>query len=250
MWARTAFNAAWATGWTSTVSGFSVLQQVVSPDPARFRRQTRFWARGLAFGTGIRVHTYGAWRLEEGRHYLLMANHQSLTDVLALFIALPMVPGFVAKSELRRVPIFGQAMEVGGHVFLQRGRHREAVRALRNAAEEIRAGKTVVVFPEGTRASRLEVQPFKRGVFHLAKQAQVPVVPVGIRGSADRMPRGSVVLRPGPIQVHVGQPIEVDRVRALSRDELMGYVRSRICELSGLPPSRIEDSSSAQAAAA
>src|SRR5258706_10316123 len=113
-----------------------------------------------------------------------MANHQSQVCVAAFISSLPMVPGFLAKAELRNVPIFGRAMERGGHVFVDRGQHARAVAAIAAAAADIRKGGSIVIFPEGTRSSRREVLPFKKGGFHLASRARVPVVPIGIRGTA------------------------------------------------------------------
>ena len=126
-----------------------------------------------------------------------MANHLSHVDIVALFIALPMNVGFLAKKELRRVPFLGQAMVAGGHVFIDRARRERAVQALDDAAQQVAAGASIVVFPEGTRGDEERVQAFKKGGFHLARQANVPIVPVGIRGTRGIMTRDELVIRPG-----------------------------------------------------
>jgi 1-acyl-sn-glycerol-3-phosphate acyltransferase len=232
---RAVANAAWTSGFTAAMCGYGIANQLVRKNPALFRRHTRIWARGVAAGIGLDVQAYGTWRLDPHGTYVLMANHQSHVDIVALFNALPMVPGFLAKAELRRVPLFGLAMEVGGHVFVDRARHEAAREALAVAAEEVRRGDSLVVFPEGTRSSRREILPFKKGGFHLARAAGVPVVPVGIRGTADILPKHSGQLLPGRCEVHVGEPIAPDRVRSLPLDALMDEVRAAIGELSGLP---------------
>lgn len=228
-------NWLFTTGFTAVMSGYAVGSQLLREDPARMRRHTRLWARGLARGIGLEVEVHGAERLDPERTYVLMANHQSHVDIVALFNALPMVPGFLAKAELRRVPLFGRAMEAGGHVFVDRARHASAVAAIKEAAEGMRRGGSIVIFPEGTRSSRREVLPFKKGGFHLAKQSGVPVVPIGIRGTADILPKHGRAIVPGRCEVHVGEPIDAARVAELPLPALMAEVRDAIAALSGLP---------------
>lgn len=233
--ARAIANFVWTTAFTGAMSVYSVLRQVPHRDAARFRRHTRFWATNVLRGVGIEVATFGADQLEPDGAYVFMANHQSHVDIPTLFVALPMVPGFLAKAELRRVPLFGRAMEVGGHVFVDRKKHEDAVAAIREAAEDLREGGSIVIFPEGTRSSKKEVLPFKKGGFHLAKQARVRLVPVGIRGTGDLLPKRSKAMQPGRVEVHVGAPIEPDELDALSLEALMDEVRARIGALADLP---------------
>lgn len=232
---RAVVNYVFTTSFTAGMSAYALAWQLVREDPALFRKHTRAWARGLARGIGLEVQAYGTWRLDPEGTYVLMANHQSHVDIPALVNALPMVPGFLAKAELEKIPLFGRAMRVGGHVFVDRARHTAARAAIAAAAEEVRRGGSIVIFPEGTRSRRREVLPFKKGGFHLAKLARVPVVPIGIRGTADILPKHSSSLLPGRCEVHVGEPIDAARVEALPLTELMEEVRRAIGELSGLP---------------
>src|SRR5690606_31243751 len=132
---RALANWVFTTSFTAAMSGYAVAGQLIREDRERFQRQTRFWARNVARGIGLEVASFGGERLDPEGTYVLMPNHQSHVDIIALFNALPMVPGFLAKAELRRIPLFGRAMEVGGHVFVERGRHGSAVQAIRAAAE-------------------------------------------------------------------------------------------------------------------
>lgn len=230
--ARAVFNFCWTTGLTGAMSGWALAEQVLRSDRARFHRLERRWARWVARGTGIEVETHGLEHLDGGGPFVLMANHQSHVDIVALFNALPMVPGFLAKAELRRIPVFGRAMVAGGHVFVERGEHARAVAAIDEAAASIRAGATIVIFPEGTRSRRREVMPFKKGGFHLAMLAGVPIVPIGLRGTADILPKHDLALLPGRCEVHVGEPIPP---AGHDLDALVERTHAAICALAALP---------------
>lgn len=223
-------------GWTGGQSAMALARTVVTGDHGWVNRMTPGWAHGLARAWGMEVVAHGRHHVKAGETYVMMANHRSHTDIVALFEALPILPGFLAKQELRRVPVFGRAMEVGGHVFIDRTKRQRAFDAIREAAEQVRAGATIVVFPEGTRAEQRGVKPFKKGGFHLAQQAGVAILPIGIRGSAEILPKHRYALRPGRVDVHIGEAIPPERVVALSIDDLVALVRQRICELSDLPP--------------
>ncbi len=191
----------------------------VTRDRPLFRRMTRLWANGLARGWGMNVVAHGHEHLRPGGPYVFVANHLSHVDIVALFVALPIDVGFLAKKELRMVPFLGQAMIAGGHVFVDRKKHTSALQAMNAAAAEVRAGASLVIFPEGTRGMRDEIQPFKKGGFHLARAAGVPVVPVGLRGTRAILGRDRYTIRPGTVHVHIGRPIACDAfvdARALS----------------------------------
>lgn len=198
-----------------------------------FRRFTRFWAEVCAAGWGMQVRAHGISRLDPRMPYVFMANHQSHVDIVALFVALPVDIGFLAKKELRRVPFLAQAMVAGGHVFIDRRRHESAVHSLAAAADEVRKGTSLVIFPEGTRGASETIQPFKTGGFHLARQAGVPIVPVGLRGTRDIMHREALTIRPGSVEVHVGEPVDPNAFASVQ--ELSAHVRRVISELSQMP---------------
>lgn len=232
---RPVANVLWSAAWTATISSYAIARQRVREDPPLFAAHTRTWAEVLCRGMGIRVATFGAERLDPARTYILMANHRSHVDIPTLFCGLPMVPGFLAKAELRRVPLFGRAMEVGGHVFIDRGPGSNALGAFRSAAAEVRRGKTIVIFPEGTRSPGDEILPLKKGAFLLAKHARVDMVPVGLRGTGAILPKGGRSPRPGRVEVHVGDVIPAHEVRQTKLPVLVDRVRGALADLAAVP---------------
>lgn len=215
------------------MSSLGVAIYGVTGNRPRFRRMTRFWAEGLGRGWGMRVHSHGAEQLDPDGTYVFMVNHLSHVDIVALFIGLPVNVGFLAKKELRKVPFLAQAMIAGGHVFVDRSKHTSALRAMTNAAEEVRRGASLVIFPEGTRGKSETIQSFKKGGFHLARQAGVPVVPVGLRGTRSILGRSSLAIHPGDVHVHIGAP--VDPTAFADTDSLAAHVRTKVGELAGMP---------------
>ena len=205
----------------------------VTRDRPQFQRMQRFWAERLARAWGMQVSTHGTDNVDPSQTYVFMANHLSHADIVALLCALPMNVGFLAKKELSKVPFLAQAIFAGGHVLVDRRDNSSAVTSMSQAARDVASGKSLVIFPEGTRAHREVIQPFKKGGFHLARQTNVSVVPVGIRGTRKVMGREDFVVRPGPVEVHVGKPLKVtDFPNALVCSD---YVRERVSELSGMP---------------
>ncbi|MGI9431475.1 MAG: lysophospholipid acyltransferase family protein, partial [Myxococcota bacterium] len=125
---------------------------------------------------GIRVEAEGVSEIDRSRSYVIMTNHQSVLDIGALILTLPIEWRFVAKRELVWIPFFGWAVGMS-QVIIDRGRHSRAIASLQRAAERIRGGANVIIFPEGTRSPDGELREFKSGGFHLAIQAQVPILP-------------------------------------------------------------------------
>jgi 1-acyl-sn-glycerol-3-phosphate acyltransferase len=233
------FSVAWTAFMVTTAIGSSVILS----DPEFFRRAQLVWARGLARFWGLDLHVYGAENMPEGHSYVVMSNHASYADIVALFIALPVIPGFLAKRELMRVPFLAAALRAGGHVIVDRAQRESARQAIGCAAEQVRSGKTVLIFPEGTRSAGDIISEFKSGGFHLAKAAHVPIVPVGLRGTSAVGPRNSFLFWPGRVEVHIGQPLTAAEIAASELRPLVESVRERIAELSAMPVRRVSRAS-------
>jgi 1-acyl-sn-glycerol-3-phosphate acyltransferase len=136
-----------------------------------------------------------------------MSNHQSNFDILALLAAMPRQIHWIAKKELFEIPFFGPSMRRGGYIPLDRTDGRKALQSMDEAAATIHQGKSVVLFPEGTRSTDGNLLPFKRGGFILARKAAVPVIPVTINGSGGINPAGEIRLYSGNIRITLHPPL-------------------------------------------
>lgn len=190
------------------------------------------WSRTLLAAGGIRVAARGVEHLDRGGPQVLMANHQSLLDILALFQALPVSLRFVAKMELSRIPLFGAAVRRAGHVFIDRSNPTQAVEAMREAGERMkREGLTLGLFPEGTRSRDGELRPFRRGTFVLAIETQTVLVPVAVHGGPGILRPGDRRLEPGTLHVRCGEPVLLEGMDRDDRDELLRDTRDAVASM-------------------
>jgi 1-acyl-sn-glycerol-3-phosphate acyltransferase len=137
---------------------------------------------------------------------------------------------WIAKKELFEIPVFGPSMRRGGYIPLDRGDGRKALQSIDEAATTIRQGKSVVLFPEGTRTTDGKLLPFKRGGFILARKAEVPIIPVTINGSGKINPANQIRLFSGNITITLHPPVAAPA--ELRRNEaeswMMEHVRRQI----------------------
>lgn len=189
----------------------------------------RLWGRlGLALND-VNVTLAGTEHLPDGP-VIFMSNHQSNFDILSLLAAMPRQIHWIAKKELFEIPVFGPSMRRGGYIPLDRGDGRKALQSMDEAASTIHQGKSVVLFPEGTRTPDGNLLPFKRGGFILARKAAVPVIPVTINGSGRINPAGQIRLNRGNIHITLHPPVVVPSELRRSEAEtwMMKTVRDRI----------------------
>ncbi len=191
----------------------------------------RAWSGAMLRAAGVRVRVHGTeWIARPPAGQVFASNHVSWYDVFALAATFPRY-SFVAKAELLRIPVFGPGARALGTVPIERDNRKSAFASYNAAADIIRAGRAVVVFPEGTRGRSYALRPFKKGPFVLAIAAGVPVVPVVVHGSMEVMPKGSWRIRRGVIDVHVLEPVPTTGLTYDDRDALSGTVRTRMAEL-------------------
>jgi 1-acyl-sn-glycerol-3-phosphate acyltransferase len=194
-----------------------------------FDKAPRWWSAAVLWAAGVKVRIHGLENAGGGEPHIFASNHVSWFDVPALATSLPRYK-FVAKAELFKVPIFGKAMRAAGMVEIQRENRKAAFGAYEVAAERIKHGNSVVVFPEGTRGHAYPLRPFKKGPFVLAIAAGVPIVPVIVHGTIEILPKGSLWAHPGTIDVHLLEPVKTDGVDYDHREALMQTVRGRMAD--------------------
>jgi 1-acyl-sn-glycerol-3-phosphate acyltransferase len=197
-------------------------------DPSRKLSQVmaRYWGLNLLRFGRIPVRVEGLEHLVPGQTYVFAANHRSNFDIFVLIAVLPGKFLFVAKKALFQIPFFGQVLTRMGYISVDRGNQAEAIRSLNRATALIKAGSSIIVFPEGTRATVGELLPFKKGVFIMALKAGQPIVPVAVSGTRFIQPRASLRVRPGPVRVVISPPVHPQDYRR--KEDLMAAVRRSI----------------------
>ncbi|NPA95671.1 MAG: 1-acyl-sn-glycerol-3-phosphate acyltransferase [Thermodesulfobacteria bacterium] len=192
----------------------------------------KFWSALVFAACGIKVKTRMLAPEAIRPPVVFACNHASQMDILALYIALPVEFRFLVKKELFKVPLLGFAMKKAGYIPIDRKNSRAAVKSIKEAAERLKRGASIVIFPEGTRSPDGRLQEFKEGGFMLAIKSGCPVVPVAIKGSHKVLPKGAFIARPGTIEVTVGRPIEVESEgKRLSRSEIASVTHEVISKM-------------------
>jgi 1-acyl-sn-glycerol-3-phosphate acyltransferase len=186
------------------------------------------WGRSLLRAAGTPVHMEGMERIPRDGPVVYASNHSSMFDIWALAATLPGSTRFVAKAELTRIPLLGDAMRVAGHIGIDRVVKKRAFEAYEKVGQIIRTGISPIVFPEGTRSRTGELLPFKNAPFALAIAAKVPLVPVYVHNTFQILPKGGFWLRPRPIRILVGEPIVTAGMTAADRERLRDRVRAAI----------------------
>ncbi|MDZ7587826.1 MAG: HAD-IB family hydrolase [Parasphingorhabdus sp.] len=158
--------------------------------------------------SGVELDVHGEENLWTARPCVFIFNHQSKADVMIMAKLVRRDMGSVAKMEIRKTPIIGALMEFSGTVFIDRANSRDAIKAMQPLVDAILVDrKSICISPEGTRTLTPKLAPFKKGAFHLAMQAGVPIVPIVIHNASDVAPKNEFVMRPAKVRVDVLAPI-------------------------------------------
>jgi len=187
------------------------------------------WSRAILRLSGVKLVVHNPERMSAVTGQVYIANHVSWYDIFALAALVPRGT-WIAKGELTRIPFFAQAATSFGIVFIDRDNRKMAFTAYRAAAEQVKKGRSVIICPEGTRGRDYHLRPFKKGPFVLAIQAGAPVIPTLLYGTREVMPKGSFIVRPGPVHVHFLEPVPTAGLSYEQRAELMETVWGRMAD--------------------
>ncbi len=196
----------------------------------------RAWSWLILKTSGIRVRVEGLEHIDPCRTTIYCVNHPSAMDIPILFVNLPVQFRFLAKRPLFHLPFLGWHLSRSGHIPVDRAHPREALKTLDDAANKIREGRSVVLFPEGTRSRDGSMLPFKGGSFYLAVRAGVPVVPITLNGTRAVLKPDSYHVRPGQTEMIIHPPIPTEGLTLGDVDALSERVRSQIHSRLQRPP--------------
>ncbi len=146
----------------------AIFAAFIPPRGEWFLRFARGWARTILFFSGVRVAVLHRERLEAGRAYVVAANHESYSDILVLLASLPLSVRFLTKRSIFRVPVLGWSIRAAGFVPVDRGNRARGISTFEAALRLLKAGRSLVIFPEETRSRTGELLPFKSGAALLA----------------------------------------------------------------------------------
>jgi len=191
-------------------------------------RVIRFWSRSLVLAAGIDLRVENVERIDPAKRYILIANHYSYFDIPCILTAIPQPIRFMAKKSLFSIPIFGWALGRAGFIPVDRKNRRTAVKSFDLAAQRIRRGNTVVVFPEEGRSKYREMREFQRGAFLLALKSELDMIPMAIDGTYDVFPVGAKRITPGPVTIRVGTPIPTAGLTLRDKERLASEARAQI----------------------
>jgi 1-acyl-sn-glycerol-3-phosphate acyltransferase len=194
----------------------------------------RFWARSLVRAAGIDLQIEGAEKIERAQRYVLVSNHYSYFDIPCVFAAVPQPIRFMAKVSLFKIPIFGWAIGRAGFIPIDRKNRRTAVKSFDLAAQRIRRGNTIVIFPEEGRSRNREMRPFQRGAFLLALKTELPILPIAIDGTYDVFRVGAKRVTPAKVTIRVGEQIATAGASVRDKERMATESRAQIEKMLGV----------------
>ncbi len=224
-WFRTIFFLIPAVSlYTIALGTVSLVSTFFDRDGDFGHRCARAWAWLILKTTGVRVRANGLENIDPAQSYVVAANHQSIYDIPIVFTTLPMQLRIVAKESLGRIPFLGWHLQRTGHVLVDRQNPGAGI--LKRMANSIRAARSVIVFPEGTRSTDGSVARFKGGIFLHAIDSSLPVLPVSIARSRYVMMKGHIMVCPEEVTVTVHEPMATTGITRERAREFAEEVRS------------------------
>ncbi|MEE3119340.1 MAG: lysophospholipid acyltransferase family protein [Pseudomonadota bacterium] len=227
------FKAIWIFSWAILLTLLLFLPIVIAAlagkrgDAAFHGTQIFAWV--ILKVCGIRLVVRGREHIQPNQRYVILSNHASYFDPPALVLALGLQYRWVIKKELRKVPLFGLALETSRNLFIDRARGSDALESIKQGVAQLPDGTGILMFPEGTRSWDGQLLPFKKGGFVIARDGQLPILPITVRGSHDRLPKGQAAFTPGVIEIVIHPPVATADCDLDSlRDQVRGTIAAAL----------------------
>ena len=179
----------------------------------------------------VKVRVEGEENVLPNQTYLFMSNHVSLFDIPLLAAYIPIFVRAVEALRQFKWPVYGWAIRRLGNIPIDRKNIYASIRSIKKTEFTLKAGTSIAILPEGHRTLDGKLRPFKKLPFHLAKQARVPIIPIGLSGLFQLKSRDSYVIRPRPITIRFGKPVTPDTIEKLSKEELNSFIHDQISAL-------------------
>lgn len=189
---------------------------------------SRYFGRLMLWVSRIEVQAEGLENLYTDRGQLLCSNHQSLFDIFILDSLLPIQFRFVVKKELFKVPVLGKCLQFEQDIMLDRENRRKGIESIKKAGDLIASGRSVAIFPEGTRSIDGKVKEFRRGSMLVATLSKAPIIPVTIDGSYRIKSKNSVLIHPRKVRIIIGKPIDTQGLSRVEQKALAEKIREVI----------------------
>ena len=187
-----------------------------------------WWGKLIILITFSRVKISGQENVVKSQSYIIVCNHQSIYDMLTIYGYLPIEFKWVMKKELEKMPFVGMSCKALGHVFVDRANSESAKQSLINAKDKISDGVSAFFFPEGTRSKDGKLINFKKGAFRMAKELNLPILPVTISGANKVMAANSLIICPNTINLTIHPEIGLQQVSDCSVNELSRLSKTKI----------------------
>lgn len=188
----------------------------------------RVWSRIILTVACVRTSITGKEKIDKRQSYIIISNHQSHFDIPALIVRLGVQYRWVIKTEIRKIPLFGYALDASRNIFIDRSNRESAIRSINEGIDRLPVGVGVLFFAEGSRSTDGKIQKFKKGGFSVAIQKGLPILPVTVNGSRRILPKHSLVFSPGRIELVVDDPIPTEGYTMDTMDQLMEKTRNVI----------------------
>ncbi len=200
----------------------------ISGNNALLYKMARLCIRVSGWMSGVRVYIQGREKISSGQTYVFLSNHQGNFDGPVLFHAIHRDWKALIKKEMMNLPVLSMAMKQVQFVPIERTNPKKARLGIELGASLLKKGHSFIAFPEGTRSRDGRLGSFKKGVFIMAIEAQIPIIPVTIRNSAGIQPPGSYAIHPGSVDVIFHDPIPTAGMTIEDRDHLIQLTRDAI----------------------